>query len=458
MPELLDHQKVGIPWLQDRERTCLFDEPGLGKSAQEILAATEPVLVIAPAMVLDSGTWDDEVAKWAPGIDLAQCSYHSLVEYIRTERGGNKPTKYPREEYRRRWGTVICDESHHMLGRGSKEAFWTTAIRRLETDRFSQATGTPLANWAYEAFNSLQFTYPEEARSGQRFGSYWRWVAEWFHVGPTLWQHRAVGEFKDEAHVRHCPDCEGSARTWEEFRTENWGDRMLLRTRDECLDLPPLTVQPWRVKMGKAQARAYRQIKKDFVTWLDTGLEVAAWNSAAQSVKLAKAATGLEILDRVAKGSAKLDALRSILEDRPRPTLVVAFFKETVAACARVAEEVGAEARVIDGDAGKKARREYTRAFQSGGLPVLCATIDTVREGMNLQTAADQVVRVEKSFLPSRNEQVLRRLHRLGQEHPVTCIDLLTADTLDERKEWLLEVKTDQQMKALGKADLVALA
>ena len=38
-------------------RALLADDPGLGKTAQVLLAATEPVLVVAPAML--AGTWQD---------------------------------------------------------------------------------------------------------------------------------------------------------------------------------------------------------------------------------------------------------------------------------------------------------------------------------------------------------------------------------------------------------------
>lgn len=430
-----------MAWLRERPRALLADEPGLGKSLQALGAATEPILVVAPAMVLDSGTWDDEVAKWASGADVTQVSYSSLTQRRKTPRGGTSPTGDLKPELDQEWGTVIGDEAHYLKNR---RANWTSGFRGLRSERTTLLTGTPIPNWAHEAFVLLQLVHPEEAGRGERFGSYWRWAKEWFDVGPTNWSPMEVGDLRGD-------------RTWEEFREANWGDRMLLRLRDDCLDLPPLTVTEWRVRMKGPQAKAYRGLKEDFVTWLDSGVEVAAWNSAAQVVKLAKAATGLEVLDPDSKGSAKLDALRAILADRPRPTLVVAHFRASVAAAARAAEEAGAEAVVIDGGTSRTQRRDRVRAFQSGSLPVLCATIDTISEGMTL-TAADQVVRLERSWRPSRNEQVVRRLHRIGQERPVQVVDLVTEGTVDQRVLRLLEAKTDQQMRALGVADLRGLA
>lgn len=438
--ELWQHQKEGAAWLRDRGRAILADEPGLGKSATMLAAAREPILVVAPAMVLDSGTWDDEVAKWADGATVMQVPYSSLTKRERTLRGGTRPTTHLHDHLRREWGTIIADEAHYLKGRKTS---WTQAFKALRSEQLFEATGTPLPNWAHEAFVLLQLVYPEKTRPGGELASYWRWAREWFDVAPTRWSPMAVGDLRAD-------------RTWAEFQAGTWGDRFRQCLRDDVLDLPPLTVQPYRVRMGATQRRVYNQLKKDFIAWLDSGTEVVAWNQAAQLVKLLKAGTGLEVLEAGAGHSAKLDAVAELLRDRPRPTLVVAHFRDTVAACVRTAQSVGAEARVVDGGTSKGARRDNVRAFQSGSLPVLVATIDTISEGMTL-TSADQIIRVERSYRPSRNEQVIRRIHRIGQTRPCLVIDLITEGTMDEKVLRILAAKTDQQMKAIPRAELRAL-
>ncbi len=180
-PPLLDHQHEGIRHFGDFPRALLADEPGLGKSAQALIAAKEPVLICAPAMVLDSGTWDDEIKRWTPGLDATQVSYSMLNTREKTGNGhGTRPTRLLKPELRRPWGTVILDEAHYVKSRDAK---WTFAVKALETECLYMLTGTPLPNWAYEAFTLLQLLFPEEAKPGRRFGSYWRWVAEWFEVG-----------------------------------------------------------------------------------------------------------------------------------------------------------------------------------------------------------------------------------------------------------------------------------
>lgn len=445
--QLFDHQREGIQFLLDHPHAALFDEPGLGKTRQLLMSAVPPVVVVAPAMILNSGVWDDEIEKIGFDGEIVQVPYTSLTQKGPKgqvyRNGMGMPTNPPKAEYWRRWGTKIADESHYLA---SRKANWTTAFLKLEAARTDLSTGTPIPNWAHEAFTQLQAMFPGKAHAGRELGSYWRWAREWFQVGPTVFSPLAVGDLRED-------------RTWDEFYEANWGNRMLRRLRAECLDLPPLTIQLWRVQMRPGQRRIYRELEKNFVSWLDSGAEVAAWSSASQLVKLAKCATGVEILEPGAGESAKLDALREILSDRPRPTLVVAHFRDTVDACARVCEDLGKSVVRVRGGMTDLASREAVRAFQRGNAEVMCASIEKIAEGLTLhQAGADQVVRVERSYRPHKNKQVVDRLYRIGQEHPVLAIDLVTVASCDVGQMELLEQKTDQQLRALTRSDLRRLA
>ncbi len=443
MLPLMNHQVEGIEFLRSTPRAALFDQPGLGKGRQALEAAIEPVLVVGPAMVLDGGVWDDEITKWRPGLDVTQVPYSQLSERVKGPKGGSKPTGKLKPEYRREWGTVVLDEAHYVKGRKTN---WTLAVKQLRAERMYLLTGTPLPNWAHEAFVLLQLLYPEEAKAGRWLGSYWRWVEEWFEIGEqygkggVVVSDHVVGDMRKD-------------RTWEEFVSENWRDRMLLRLRENCLDLPPLTEQTIRVDMVPEQKKAYRELKKDYVTWLESGEEIAAWSTAGQLVKLAQCATGIEVLEPATCASGKLNALQMLLTDRDLPTLVVAHFRASVRACALRAEAAGKQVAVITGETPRQARSAAVRAFQRGSTDVLCATIDTISEGLTLNEA-DQVIKVERSWRPSRNEQVIRRIHRIGQDKPVTSIDLVTRGTVDERVLKVLAGKSDQQARALGLAEL----
>jgi SNF2 family DNA or RNA helicase len=398
-------------------------------------------------MVINSGTWDDEIALWTPDIDATQVPYSSIAQ--RAERGrvprdqNGFPMTPLKPEYRRRWGTVILDECHYIKGRKTS---WANAVLELNALNVMQDTGTPIPNWAQEAFMPLRSMWPERARAGHELGSYWRWVGEWFDINEKIFKRgaapsREVGDLRED-------------RTWDEFREANWGDRFLRRLRDDVLkDLPPLAVQKWKVPMAGEQLKVYKRLKKDFVAWLDSGAEVAAWTEPGLLVKLAKLSTGIEVLDPTYTGNptGKIKALGEILWGRDRQTLVVAHFRDTIEACARASTAVGKKSAIIHGGVSKDSVVGAIRAFQQGRIDTLCASITMIAEGMTLhQGGADMVIRVERTATPSKNDQVVRRLHRIGQTRPVFVVDLETPGSYDSKQTKMLEGKTDQQVKALG--------
>lgn len=455
-PPARPYQVEGVRWLQSgRPRKLLADEPGLGKSRQLIEASEGRTLVVAPAMVLDGGTWRDEVARWADDPDrFTTVSYSMLNAREKTSKGGTKPIDALRDEYAGHWDTVILDEAHYVKGRKTS---WTNAARKLQSDRMYLATGTPFPNWAHEMFVPLQLIYPEESKSGQRFGSYWRWASEWFDTTPTRWSRGmpSVGEML--ACRPACFDLPpyDPCEHYKQFAAANLGNNFLQRLRDDVLtELPPLTEVVVETPMVPAQAKVWNALKKDFVAWAEDGREVAAWTESALHVKLDMLSSGLEVVD-AGTGSGKFDRMLMDLENRARPALVVAHYKKTLHAAARIAQErLKLRVRVVDGGTPRGERRTAIEDFKAGRVDVLFGSLATIAEGLTL-TVADMIIFLEKSFLPSRNIQAMRRIHRLGQDRPVTALFYKTPK-IDDGKWQLVDTKTDRQIRTMRAAELIA--
>src|SRR5690606_6979931 len=66
MMELYPYQREGVNFLKNRKFAMLWDEPGLGKSAQAVRAWFEldinSILVICPASV--RSVWEREIRQW----------------------------------------------------------------------------------------------------------------------------------------------------------------------------------------------------------------------------------------------------------------------------------------------------------------------------------------------------------------------------------------------------------
>lgn len=451
--ELFTHQTSGIEYGRAHSHIAILDEPGLGKSLQALHIAEGRTCIVAPAMVIQGKVWDDELAKWAPELDATQVPYSQLMLRERTVgptgRVGSKPTDKLNPELRRHWDTVIFDEAHYMK---SRKTHWTKAGHALAalSERVILLTGTPIPNWAHEAFSLLQLLYPEECGPGKRLGSYWRWVEEYFTLGDVYGKGGQV--------VSH-HGIEGlkPGVTWDSFNDDNWGDRAIRRLRKDCLDLPPMLESYRTYTMLPAQAKAYKEMQRDFITWLESGEEVSTLTASGQLAKLARFATGLEVeVPDAQPSSNKLDAMMEVIENDQRPTMVVAHFKASVRAAAARLKAAGHKVAVITGDTAKGARGRAVRAFQNGEIDYLCASLSTIAEGLTF-TNCDRMIFLERSYRPSVNEQAMRRIHRIGQVRPVSIIHLVSANTVDENVIQLLKTKTDQQMAALSRMEMLSL-
>ena len=450
--ELRPFQVEGVRFLREAGRGFLGDEMGLGKSAQLIGASEGDTLVVAPSMVLQGGTWVDEIGKWADDPGRFQTVPYTQLAPARSAK--------LKKEYARPWGTVIFDEAHYLKGRGTLRTQVGQSLA-ARAERVYLASGTPIPNYAHELFTLLQILYPHESGPGARFGSYWRWIGEWFEMAPTRHSKYNVGGLKgcvSECQLRDPLDpCEHFQR----FAAGNMAGKFLRRLRSEVLpELPGLTERTVSTKMGAGQRAAYRSMKKDMVAEVN-GEMVVAWSQSSKHVRLDMLTTGLSMLGESVDPAddGKLDRLRVDLLSRAGgpPTLVMAHYRQTVEACLGVAQGLGLRAALVHGGTPGPERTKAVRAFQKGKLDVLVGSLETLSEGVTL-IEADMVIFVEKSWKPSRNEQALYRVHRLGQTKPVTSLDYVTPQSIDVGKREMLATKTDHQIRALTAAEIVRLA
>lgn len=458
---LLQHQKEGIEWIRSVKRGFLGDEPGLGKSRQAIEAFDGPNnrnLLVAPAMVLTGGTWRDELARWARYPEnWTVLPYSSLNMRVRTSRGGMAISDVLVPEARGNWHAVVADEAHYIKGR---ETYWTKSVLDISTrtEHFLGMTGTPIPNWAHEMFTILQAIHPDKAKSRPgykaEYGSYWRWVKQWFEVDPSPFREHelVIGRLLSCRAACYSRDLTDPCEHYRSFMSDNLGQQFLRRYREDCLDLPPVTVQLVETPMDKDQARAYREMKKDYMTTVDDK-EILSWSIGARNVALDRISTSLWLMKpEGTPGGGKLAQLAYDLENRTRPTLVLAHYRDTVEACQLVSSSIGAKAGFVHGGRTKAQNGSTIQSFKDGKLDVLVGSLETVAEGLQL-TVADMAIFVESSYKPYRNEQARQRVHRLGQVRPVTIREYVTPGTLDERKRELLRTKTEDQIRFMSAGD-----
>lgn len=421
MSDLRPYQQADLDFLTAHPRSALWDEAGVGKTRPLLHAAEGQTLVIAPAAVRDTEVWELEAQRI--GIEPPQViSYHAAAK--------------PGYLAELRPHTLILDESQWIKER---KVSWGEPIYDLaqRTARVHEATGTPMPNNAQELWGQLRLIRPQT----REMKHYWPWVRTWFDDAPTRFSKFAMSENLKGCRCRDPDDLDAAAcEHWQAFHTENIAGYAIRHLRDEVMkDLPPLSGDdtPLWTPMTSKQRKLYTSLEKDFLASLPSeGIVFEALTDSAKFTAMCQLASGLSVLDLDLdpkdKESGKITALRDTLASRQRPTVVTVWYKNSAAAVARVCKDLKLSHVMMGSKTTRPQRRDAVQQFSAGGIDVMIASIGVIREGIDgLQYASDETVLFERSWVPGHNEQVIRRLHRLGQQRPVTARQLVTPGSTD---------------------------
>jgi superfamily II DNA or RNA helicase len=171
-------------------------------------------------------------------------------------------------------------------------------------------------------------------------------------------------------------------------------------------------------------------------------LRGTGWATERQEVeRLLDLARRAESAGRDAKALFFLDLLRKIQREDGDPAVKVLLFTEFVPTQEMILDllaSAGVSAVAINGSMGVSERAFAQDAFR-GRAQVLVST-DAGGEGINLQFA-HIVVNWDLPWSPSRLEQRLGRVDRIGQQHPVRAFNLVAENSVDARVIDVLEQK-----------------
>lgn len=150
---------------------------------------------------------------------------------------------------------------------------------------------------------------------------------------------------------------------------------------------------------------------------------------AAPGLPWAHERTWLNLLAHAARAAARDEAKRRALIRLVRrvrePIIVFTEYRDTLAGLEPAIRRVASTA-TIHGGCTPDARRAALEAFASGAARVLLAT-DAASEGLNLQAHCRIVVQVELPWSPTRMEQRVGRVDRLGQTRTVHALHLVAS-------------------------------
>lgn len=437
--QLRQYQQEATQFLLSHRRCILADPPGAGKTPTTLTAleAAGPgrILCVTPKSVLSH--WIREAGRWFPNLQVVPGWGPAEVRRRARDQIREIPSQpqmlLMNYEAMRcdvnqladiTFGALIFDEAHRLKSRNTQV---TRAARRLVHHPRTwiwMLTGTPIPNRPTEIWSLLHII------DRHRWSSYWRWVDRYCEIDLVRYRQqrfatRVVSGLKDGAVER--------------IRAE-LGDVLIQRDLDELLpDLPEATVVPVFVDLDAEERRIYREMTKRAWSVLEDGTLLQSVNEVSKQTRLRQVVSSLEALvEREEMGSKVAAAVDLCADLEPEQVVVLTWSRS---AAERVARETGGA--FIHGEVTFKDRARIMADFTSGAIRVLAGTLATLGEGVDGLQVARILVRLDRDWVPARNDQAVARLRRSGQRSSVLVYDLIARDTLDEVVEKALRNKQD---------------
>jgi SNF2 family DNA or RNA helicase len=433
-----DHQKKTSSFFTMNKRAFCFNEQGTGKTASAIWSADflmnkgkiSRVLVICPLSIMDSA-WRADLATFAPhrSVDVAYGSSKKRAKII------NQGAEFVIINYDgvdivldevRNGGfdLVVVDEATHYKNPQTKR--WKT-LRKIVDDStwLWMMTGTPAAQSPLDAYGLAKLINPDAV---PRFFSSFRDM-----VMQQLSQFRWIPKENASDIV---------------FNALQPAIRF---TKEECLDLPDMTYVKRKVELTKQQTKYYEMLRKQLVMKVGDD-EISAVNAAATMNKLLQISAGAVYTDD--GGALEFDiknrykVLKEVIDESSQKVLVFVPFKHTIDVLVSKLRADKLTTEVIRGDVPAHARTDIFKRFQNDPDPkILVIQPQSAAHGVTL-TAANTVVWWGPTSSLETYAQANARVHRSGQKHPCTVVQL-QGSGVEKRVYSLLDKRIDVHTKMI---------
>jgi hypothetical protein len=467
--ELMPHQAQLVAAAAAGHRTFLLaDEPGLGKTAQALLAAevanAYPLLVVVPSVVKTN--WVREAGLWTPNrsvtavhgngdtvdgfADIVVVNYEVLDRHVGW---------FGEFGFR----GMVVDEAHFIKNKTSQRSQHVLDLSERIRSRTSRPllmalTGTPLIN-DIEDFRAI-----------------WQFLG-W--IDETEPRAELMNSLEQTGLTPADPGFYSAAR-------KCVIDLGIVRRRkvDVAADIPARRTADLPVELDEKVGRSIRAAERDLARRLVSRYETALASRRSAGVEGAGVeGAGVEGIDhdlvrKVARselkdtstrktgenvfsmmrriGQAKAGLAADYAAQLARSAGKVVFFAKHVDVM-DVAEEAFAKQGIrfssIRGGQTPASRQKQIDAFANDpSVAIAVCSLTAAGVGLNLQVASN-IVLAELSWTDAEQTQAIDRSHRIGQTEPVTAWRIIAARTIDSRIAELIDKKAGLAGRALDGSD-----
>jgi SNF2 family DNA or RNA helicase len=409
---LFDHQVQTRNFILQNKKCFVLDEIGLGKTISALEACEElilarkisKVLIIAPIAVMEA-TWVAHILKHY---------HHRKFELLH---GGNRVERVEAlnrranyyiintdgiktifdDLYTKSFEMIVVDESTTFANHKSDrtKAAWSLCN---EAKSVVCLTGEPTPNDLIQAYSQAKLIHYDHPKYFTHFRDSVKIKLDMYNYIDKPGAIDIVREVLQPA-IKH--------------------------TRDACLDLPPITFETRDIVLSKMQEKLYKEMERDYITWVNDNVAVSAANAAVRATKLMQISAGIVIdpdsnhftIDH----KARLAELDNVFSSLPIKKLIIfATFTKSING---LVEHFGGRAKKIDGSVTKKGERaRIIKDFQEGDLEILIGQPKAISHGVNLQTS-NTIVWWSPTFSNESYQQCNGRIRRAGQLRPQLVIN-----------------------------------
>jgi len=224
--------------------------------------------------------------------------------------------------------------------------------------------------------------------------------------------------------------------------------------KEDCLDLPEKTFMKRSIELTTEQKEVYQQMKKMALAILN-GKQVTTVNVLTQLMRLHQITCGHFTADDGSIQDIKnnrLNELMNVLDEIEGKVVIWAHYQYDVKKIIKEIQKVHGPRSVVDyyGLTPQNLRDEYRYAFQNDdNVRYLVGTPQTGGYGITL-TAANTMIYYSNGYDLEKRLQSQDRIHRIGQKKPVTYIDIIAEDTVDNKIVKALRKKINIASEVMG--------
>ena len=225
--------------------------------------------------------------------------------------------------------------------------------------------------------------------------------------------------------------------------------------KDDCLDLPSKTYMKRVITLTPEQKKLYKDMKEKALAVLN-GKMVTSATVITQLMRLHQITCGhfkSDDGDTQDVKSNRLAELMNVLEEVEGKAIIWAHYRHDIETIVKEVKKKYGEDSILTyyGDTSTEDRQKAIEKIQDISSPVrfLVGTPQTGGYGITL-TAASTMIYYSNGYDLEKRQQSEARIDRIGQEKPMTYIDIIAEDTIDEKIVKALRKKVNIATEIMG--------